>query len=272
MSRNLTERGHAHRLAGARIILTGASFGIGEALARELARHKSRLVLAARSGERLDTLAKELKANGVEVLVVPTDVTDPAQRQRLVDEAVRAYGGIDILINNAGVGATGNFREATEERLRRVFEINFFGTTELTRLALPHLPKGRQPMIVNVSSVIGRRAIPGYTEYCASKFALCGWSEALRGELAQQGIHVLLVNPGLIETPFRDHLVEDRLQSRDQRPKAMSAERCARIIVRAMQRRQNELVITVSGKALLWVNRLAPWFVDWAMNRYARNS
>jgi short-subunit dehydrogenase len=258
-------------LRGSRIILTGASFGIGEALARELARQGARLVLAARSQERLDRLAQELRAAGVEVLAVPADVTDPTHRQRLIDEVLRAFGGIDILINNAGVGATGYFAEADEARLRQVFEINFFGTTELTRLALPHLAKGRQPMIVNVSSVIGRRAIPGYTEYCASKFAVCGWTEALRAELVRQGIHVLLVNPGLIETPFRDHLVEDRLQSHGRRPKAMSAERCAQIIVRAMKRRRNEVVITFEGKLLLWANRLVPRFVDWLMARYARS-
>jgi short-subunit dehydrogenase len=126
-------------------------------------------------------------------------------------------------------------------------------------------------MLVNVSSVLGRRAIPGYTEYCASKFALCGWSEALRGELVRQGIHVLLVNPGLIETPFRDHLVEDRLESRGKRPKAMSPERCAEIIIRAMLRRANEVVITFDGKLLVWANRLFPRLVDWMMARYARS-
>ena len=177
-------------------------------------------MLGARSAERLETLARSCEPGGAEVLTIPTDVTDPAQRQRLIDETARAFGGIDILINNAGVGATGDFHEANEERLRRVFEINFFGATELNALRPAALRQGRQPMVVNVSSVIGRRAIPGYSEYCASKFALCGWSKRAAGELAQQGIHVLLVNPGLIETPFRDHLVEDRLHSRGRRPKA----------------------------------------------------
>jgi short-subunit dehydrogenase len=204
------------------------------------------------------------------VLAVPTDLVEPAQRQRLIAGAVQAFGGIDILINNAGVGASGYFRDSSEATLRRIFEVNFFATTELTRLALPHLAAGRQPMLVNVSSVLGRRAIPGYTEYCSSKFAICGWSEALRAELVRQGIHVLLVNPGLIETPFRDHLVEDHLATKFNRKRAMSPERCARLMVRAMRRRQNELVITWDGKLLVWVNRLFPRLIDWAMRRYAR--
>jgi short-subunit dehydrogenase len=257
-------------LTGARIILTGASSGIGWELAKVLGAARARLALAARSAEKLHTLAQELIAAGAEAVAIPTDITDRSQRQRLLDETVRSFGGVDILINNAGAGATGLFQDATEKRLRDVFEINFFGSTELTRLAIPHLLKGRQPMIVNVSSVIGRRAIPGYTDYCSSKFAMCGWSEALRAELHRQGIHVLLVNPGLIETPFREHLLDDQLKSQGKRPRAMPADRCARIMLRAMQRRKNEIVITGSGKLLLWVNRLFPRLIDWAMVRYAK--
>lgn len=257
-------------LAGQRILLTGASYGIGEALARELARQGSRLVLTARSADRLQALAGELQKSGGQIAAVPGDVTKPADRERMLAETVRCFGGLDVLINNAGVGASGFFHEATPERLRTIMEVNFFGPVELTRLALPHLFQGRKPMVVNIASVIGRRGVPGYSEYCSSKFALCGFSESLRAELATRGVHVLLVNPGLIETPFREHLVEDRLQSRGQRRRAMSPERCARLIVRAMQRRVNEIVITFDGKLLLWLNRLLPGLVDWLMVQYAK--
>jgi short-subunit dehydrogenase len=259
------------RLAGARVVVTGASSGIGAALAGALARRQARLVLAARSSERLAALQAQLVALG-EVHVLATDVARAEDRARLVDEAVRQLGGIDVLVNNAGVGANGNFLDTTEECLRRIFEVNFFGTTELTRLALPHLLQGNHPLIVNVSSVIGRRAVPGYTEYCSAKFAVCGWSEALRAELKPRGVHVLLVCPGLIETPFRDNLLHDRLQSRARRGRRMSAERCARIIARAMEHDQNELVVTAGGKALLWLNRACPWLVDWMMDGYAKRS
>ncbi|MCS6975640.1 MAG: SDR family oxidoreductase [Gemmatales bacterium] len=253
-----------------RVLLTGASFGIGEALARELARHRARLALTARTADRLQELAQELGKLGAEVAVVPGDVTSEADRQRIVAETVRLLGGLDILVNNAGVGASGYFHEASPERLRRIMEVNFFGPAELTRLALPHLFRGNKPMIVNISSVIGRRGVPGYSEYCASKFALCGFSESLRAELVRFGVHVLLVNPGLIETPFRDHLVEDRLRSREQRRRAMSPEQCARVIVRAMRRRVNEVVITFDGKLLVWLNRLFPRLVDWLLAKYAQ--
>jgi short-subunit dehydrogenase len=259
-------------LHDARVLLTGASSGIGWALAHELAREKARLVLAARSADKLQQLADQLRPAGGEVTVVPTDVTNAEQRARLVAETVRALGGIDILINNAGVGASGFFREATEARLREVFEVNFFGATELTRLALSHITSGPRAMIVNISSVIGRRAVPGYTEYCSSKFAVCGWSEALRAELKLQGIHVLLVCPGLIATPFRDHQLEDRLRFKWQKDHSMSAETCARQIVRAIRKRKNEVVITFDGKLLALANRLAPRLVDWLAARYARRA
>jgi short-subunit dehydrogenase len=257
---------------GRRIILTGASSGIGWALAEELARLGARQILAARSADKLNQVVEEIKALDGEAVAVPTDVARAEDRLRLIAEAIRALGGIDMLINNAGVGASGFFAEASEKRLRQVFEINFFGTTELTRLALPHLAAGRDPMIVNVSSVIGRRGVPGYTEYCASKFAMCGWSEALRAELKGQGIHVLLVCPGLIATPFRENQLEDRLRFKWQERRRMSAEACARHIVRAMRKRKNEVVITFGGKLLVWANRLTPWLVDWLAARYSRKA
>lgn len=259
-----------HSLAGARTLLTGASSGIGWALAQRLADQGARLVLASRGRERLDTLAAAIRERGGEAVAVPADVADAAQRARLIEAAVAALGGLDFLINNAGVGATGWFEEATEERLRRIFEVNFFAAAELTRLALPHLRRGRRPMLVNVSSVIGRRAIPGCVEYCASKFALSGWSEGLRPELARHGVHVLLVSPGSVETGFHDNLLERRADPLRVRGRAMSADRCARQIVQAMRRRRNEVVITLGGKALVWTNRLFPWLLDYLFARMAR--
>jgi short-subunit dehydrogenase len=257
-------------LAGARVILTGASSGIGHALALRLAERGARLVLASRSEQRIAELADAIRGRGGNAVAVPTDVTDSAQRTRLVEQALTALGGIDILINNAGVGALGFFEDATEERLRRIMEVNFFGATELTRLALPHLRGGRDPMIVNVASVLGRRAIPTSVEYCASKFAIVGWSEGLRAELARHGIHVLLVCPGGIETEFSANLLERQTKALGQGRRRMSADRCARIIVAAMRRRKNEVVITAEAKLVVWFNCLAPRLLDWALARYAR--
>jgi len=257
-------------LAGSRIIVTGASSGIGWALAEQLAKHRARLVVTARSADRVEALAKELRHRGAEALAVPADVTDAEQRKQLIDKTVQAFGGLDILINNAGVGASGYFVDAGEERMRRILEVNLFAPVELTRLAFPHLRKGRNAMIVNIGSILGRRGVPGYAEYCASKFALSGWSEALRAELAHDGVHVCLISPGLIATPFREHQIEDKLRARWQKLRAMSAERCARKIVGAMRWRWNELVITMDGKFLVMMNRLFPRFVDFLLARYMR--
>jgi short-subunit dehydrogenase len=256
-------------LTGTRAIVTGCSSGIGHALALRLAEQRARLVLASRNRERLDALATTIRQRGGEAHVVATDVADAAQRANLVESAVAALGGLDILVNNAGVGALGPFTEATEERLRRIFEVNFFGCAELTRLAIAHLRRGRNPMIVNISSILGKRAIPGCAEYCASKFALQGWSEGLRAELALHGIHVLTVCPGTIETEFRAHLLEDRSKAR-WRSRGMTADRCASQVISAMRARRNEIVVTAGAKTLAWLNRLAPRLVDWMMVRYGR--
>jgi len=258
-----------HNFNGARAIVTGASSGIGHALALRLAEQRVRLVIASRQKERLDSLANTIRARGGEVHVVPTDVTDAAQRVHLIESAVALLGGLDTLVNNAGVGAMGPFIEASEERLRRIFEVNLFACTELTRLALPHLRNGCDPMIVNVSSILGHRAIPGCVEYCASKFALQGWSEGLRAELSGLGIHVLVVSPGSTETEFHTHLLENR-PTRRFRSRPMSADRCAALTFAAMRARRNEIVLTAGGKVLVWLNRLTPRLVDWMMDRFAR--
>jgi short-subunit dehydrogenase len=257
-------------LRGLRIIVTGASSGIGWALAEQLAREKSRLVLASRNLDKLEELARAIRGQGGEAHAMATDVTEAAERARLIETCVARLGGLDILINNAGVGAMGFFSEADENRLRRIFEVNFFATTELTRLALPHLRLGKNPMVVNVSSILGRRAIPGCTEYCASKFAMAGWSEGLRAELSQQGIHVLLVCPGRIQTNFQQNLIEDKIRFGWQNHSQMSAERCAQLIVAAMRRRKNELTTTAQGKLLVGLNRMSPRLVDFLLSRYSR--
>jgi short-subunit dehydrogenase len=256
-------------LRGARVLLTGASSGIGRALALRLAEQHARLVLASRSRDRLEELARTIRERGGEAVAAATDVVDAAQRAQLVGKTLTALGGLDILVNNAGVGAMGWFGDATEERLRRILEVNFFGAAELTRLALPYLRRGKNPMVVNVSSVLGRRAIPGCPEYCASKFALTGWSESIRPELAHQGIHVLVVSPGGVETEFQQNLIENRFRFHWQSRHRMSADRCAQIIVRAMRQRRNEVVVTAGAKFLVWLNRLSPRLVDWIMGRFA---
>jgi short-subunit dehydrogenase len=257
-------------LVGARTVLTGASSGIGWALAQALAEQRARLVLAGRNQERLEALLADIRGRGGEAVSCPTDVTDAPQRTRLIETAEGAFGGVDILINNAGVGAVGSFNNASEDRLRQLFEVNFFAATELTRLALPLLQSGRDPMIVNMGSVLGRRGLPGSSEYSATKFALTGWTEALRAELHGRGVHVLLVCPGYVDTNFQQNMITTRARRPSTR-RGMTADRCAQLVVRAMRRRQNEATIaSLSIKAQVWLNRILPRVFDYLMARRAR--
>lgn len=250
------------QIAGLRTIITGASMGIGRALAEELARHGARLVLGARSLERLEELGGSLRAGGADVWPVRCDVTSPADRQALLETARGHLGGIDLLVNNAGVGALGPFAAASEERLRRIMEVNFFAPVELTRLCRPALREGTTPMIVNVSSVLGKRAVPRSGEYCSSKFALAGFSESLRAELAGEGIDVLVVCPGTTRTAFFDNLIEEEGSRPWPKHPSMSAEAAARKMVRAIRRGKHEVVLGAGGKALVAINRLFPRLMD----------
>ena len=170
-------------LTGKRAILTGASGGIGRALAAELVKEGACVALASRNAGVLEQLASELRAAGGNVAVVPTDVTRPEERARLVETTVGRFGGIDLLINNAGIGSWGHFATSTPEIMRQVMEVNFFAPVELTRVAMPHLTHGSQSAVVNIASMCGRKGMPAWSEYSASKHALVGISEALRGRV-----------------------------------------------------------------------------------------
>ncbi len=248
-------------LAGLRGILTGASSGIGAALARELVRRGTHLVLVARRQDALEALAHELAAGPGQIEIVPGDITDPAVRARALAAAQERWGGLDLVINNAGIGALGRFAESDSERLRQIMEVNFFAPVEMVRAALPALQSGRTPIVVNVSSILGHRGIPRSSEYCASKFALRGWSESLRAELAPRGIDLLVVSPGTTLTEFFDHaLAHEKVPWAGQR--GVSAERVARRTARAMETGRHEVLVNWRGMALVWLNRFLPRLVD----------
>jgi len=202
------------------MIVTGASQGIGRELAVQAAAAGAKVVAAARSKPLLDELAAEAKGT---LVTVVADVTVAADRQKLIDAATQHFGGLDVLVNNAGIGATGHFADADEARLRSIFEVNFFAVTELTRLAIPLLKLGTTPAVVNVSSLVGKRGFPGRSEYSASKFAIQGWSEAIRAELAVYGIDVLVINPGLTQTNFPKNMLERKSKLQVDHMRGMTA-------------------------------------------------
>jgi short-subunit dehydrogenase len=257
------------KIEGSRAIVTGASSGIGRAIALELARQGGKVVCLARRADRLQTLVKEIEALGAMVATVAGDVTDPAVRVQCVEAAHAQFGGLDILVNNAGVGGIGPFETADPERVRRIMEVNFFALVEMTRSALPLLKQGTRPMIVNISSILGRRGVPHNSEYAASKFAVHGFSESIRAELATASIDVLVVSPGTTDTEFFNQVVESKGGPKWPEHKAVTAETVARAVVRAMRRGSHEVTPYLWGKVLVLMNRLSPWFVDKLMERYA---
>ncbi len=200
------------RPAGAIVIVTGASSGIGRELCKLLVSRGSIVVASARREDRLAELqqAVQFASPGTGRLVtVVGDITEPAVRQQLIDAATHAGDGrLDLLVNNAGVGGLGPFCEATEARLRRIMEVNFFAPVELARIAYPMLCRGRYPVLCNVTSVLAHRAVPDKSEYCASKFALHGWSDAIRAEWNPAGIQVSLVSPSTTSSEFFDAVID----------------------------------------------------------------
>lgn len=245
-----------------RTVLTGASSGIGRALAVELARQRGRLVLVARRENRLVEAAQRVRDLGGQAVTVTGDITEAGVRQQALDTAAAEFGGLDCLLNNAGVGAIGPFEAADAAQLRRIMEVNFFAAAELTALALPVLRESPRGIIVNIGSILGHRGLPRYADYCASKFALRGFSETLRAELASSKIDVLLVSPGSTASEFVDNLLSQRGGEPFRAPRATPAEVVARATLRAMRRGKREIVPSWTGRGLVWANRLAPGLVD----------
>jgi short-subunit dehydrogenase len=247
---------------GRRVILTGVSSGIGNALARQLAADGAKLAITARSVDKLAALEADLRGRGADVIAVPGDVTRPEDREHVVSTAVARWGGLDLLVNNAGVAAWGHFQTSTEEINRITMEVNFFGPVELIRLTVPYLSDGDLPAVVNVTSMCGRRGMPAWPEYSASKFALVGMSEALRGELARFGIDVITVVPGLTSSDLNRHLLRNEGRADIRYDKGMSPEYVAGRIVKAIRYDSREVVLGREARLMLLANRFLPRLVN----------
>jgi NAD(P)-dependent dehydrogenase (short-subunit alcohol dehydrogenase family) len=187
-----------------RALVTGASSGIGEAVCRLLASEGYRVALLARREERLEEVRGELAGDGH--LVLPCDLSDPTAIERAFDKVATEFDGLDLVVNNAGLGYRARVEELDPELLRRVFDTNVCGLLLVCRAALPLLRKGgrggHQPVVVNVSSVVGRRGIPGQAAYSASKAAVSSIGQALRVEWAEEGVAICTLSPGLTATGF----------------------------------------------------------------------
>ncbi len=251
-------------------VITGASEGIGAAIARRFAGEGARVVLAARSEEKLEALAEELGSE--RALAVPTDVTDAEQVKRLMARTREHFGGLDILVNNAGVGLYASVAEMAWADFEQMWKVNFFGVVRCIREALPDL-RERRGMVVNISSVAGKLAIPYLTGYCASKFALNAFSTGLRMELAQAGVRVVVVCPGTVRTPFhqsafRSNRLPEVFAQRSRG--GISAERVAAATLRAVVRERREVVVPWRLRLAVGFRNLLPAFADGILQRMLR--
>lgn len=256
-------------ITGKTVLITGASYGIGRAAAVEFASAGAKLVLLARSLEKLRSLQEALKPAGTSVFVVKCDVSRPAEVNEAVSAGLEHFGRVDIVINNAGVGMMASVEEMDLLKVEYLMAVNFYGPINVIKAVLPAMKKQGSGQIVNVSSIIGKRAIPYNSAYCASKFALNALTDALRIELRPYRIDVTLVCPGLTDTEFGTHVMREREMSM-RFSKGASAGSAARAIVRSCRRRSRDVNLTAGGRFLLFVNRWSPRLVDYGLGRYTK--
>jgi NAD(P)-dependent dehydrogenase (short-subunit alcohol dehydrogenase family) len=256
-------------LKGKVAIVTGASSGIGEATARVLVGRGAAVVLAARDEEKLRFLERETLAAGDRALAVKTDVTDGASVAAMVERTVGEFGRLDVLVNNAGLGLSGRVAELRPEDLLYLFEVNILGPLRCLQAALPHLPRGGR--IINVSSVVGKRAIPKVGGYCATKSALNALSDALRVEVAKQGVTVTSVYPGTTRTAFRHNSRRTKNEKRGWRPRGVPPERVAEKIACAAEKGGRDVYVTPYDQLFVAGASLLPGLADRMLRYWARD-
>lgn len=246
-------------------VVTGASSGIGEALARALAAEGAHTVLAARNATRLEQIVSEIRAAGGEAAAVQVDVTDPKACKALMDRTVELYGGIDILICNAGLSMRALFDDVDLAVLHRLMDVNFWGTVYCTKYALPMLQRSHGSL-VGISSVAGLHGLPGRTGYSASKYAMTGFLETVRIENIKKGLHVMVACPGFTASNVRFSALTADGSPQGETPRneagMMTAEQVAQIVMRGILRRKRLCLMEFEGRATHFIKKFAPAFLD----------
>ncbi len=264
-----------HDAFGGKVVLiTGASSGIGEELARQLAQHGALLTLAARRMDLLARLGQRIAdATGARPLLIECDVTRDGDVERAVAETVERRGKLDVVFANAGFGVAGPFAKLSVADYRRQFETNVFGVLRTLQAALPEVSRTTGQLVIT-GSIAGWVATPGTSAYAMSKFALRALANSITPELAQAGVALTLISPGFVESNIRR--VDNRGRLHPDAPEplpgwlVMSRRKAVRQIVRAVARRQREALITGHGRILVAVERFAPWIIRAAARRMAR--
>ena len=247
------------------VVITGASSGIGLALVHECASRGAKVVMAARNIEKLNETAAALQARGMECLAVQTDVSREEDCRNLMQETIKRFGSIHILINNAGISMRALFSVLDLSVVKRVMDINFWGTVYCTKYAYPYLLENKGSL-VGVSSIAGYKGLPGRTGYSSSKFAMNGFLEVLRIENLKTGLHVLTACPGFTASNIRNTALtaDGSVQGESPRDedKMMTAEAVAVHIANAIEKRKREIILTGMGKLTVWLNKRFPKMMD----------
>jgi len=259
------------QLKNARVIVTGASSGIGRAIAMEFGRRGARLALVSRNRPALDEVATSIKAQGGSAVVIPTDVTAPGALEQTAKDAIRQLGGIDILVNNAGIGMQSPIVDASSADVEALFALNVLAAASAIRAVVPTMRAQRSGMIINISSIAGRIVIPRIGYYSASKFALTAIGDALRMEEAHHGIQVMNVFPGTTRSSFGENRLGLRGRGAHQRLPPVPAEKVARRVANAVERDQRSVYVSwFPDRAGVAANWLAGWAISAILRRWAR--
>ena len=247
------------------VIITGASSGIGKALAYEFSRHGSRVVLGARNYDKLSEIVEDIKQQGGDAIFAQTDVSVEADCKNLVLTAFDHFGGVDILINNAGISMRAIFENTDIQVIKKLMDVNFWGAVFCTKFALPHILK-KKGSVVAVSSIAGIKGLPARSGYSASKFALDGFMESLRVENLKNGLHVLIAYAGFTASNIRNTSLSGIGTQQGESPrdedKMMTAEQVAGHIYNAVSKKKNRIILTLQGKMLTAINKFFPDVLD----------
>jgi len=247
------------------VIITGATSGIGRSCAELFGKAGAKVVFTGRNEKRMEEVKATLKALGVDFMGYIMDVSNEEENKRLVDKTIERYGKIDILINNAGISMRALFQDLDMNVFRKVMDINFYGTVYLTKYALPYILESKGS-IVGVSSINGHRGTPARTAYTASKFAMEGFFESLRTEVMKKGVHVLVISPGFTGTNIRNAALNEKGMPQGESPrdekKMMTPEQAARAILKGIQKKKRDIVLTTQGKLVVFLNKWIPKIMD----------
>lgn len=255
-----------NNLKGKTVVITGASSGIGKALAYRFAEEGSNLILAARNYPLMCEISQDIEnVYEVKAIAVATDVSSEQHCKHLISESLRLFDGIDVLVNNAGISMRALFEDVDLTVLKEVMDVNFWGSVYCTKYALPALLKSKGS-IIGISSIAGYKGLPGRTGYSASKFALQGFLESVRVENLKNDLHVMIACPGFTSSNIRNVARSKDGSAQGESPldesKIMSAEEVAIEIVSALKQRKNSLVLTRQGKLTVFLSKFFPKMLD----------